>query len=114
MNINPETGLPSLPGGYFWRVENASRYSTDPSAIIVRLMQKIVRKVSYPVKLHWWSLRYTTLTNEEHEEVYITGHYAKGVHPQAILDAANVCIKKWEQEKIRNSLLGDYPPKSLN
>jgi hypothetical protein len=91
--IDPATGLPQLPEGYFWRVEKAmpgSQYG------YVRLMRR--RKAWVP-KVE--ASRIFTLTELTESELF-----SDAVQVYSDFD--------FEGTARYRTLLGDYPPKTIN
>lgn len=117
-----ETGLPELPEGYFWRVRHhRSRDQgyhdwvvTDTTRLQVLLMQTVsgtrTEKV-YPKP--WYRLTHQEITTPyTYEEIQFVED-CEGTHPIAVSNAANRIMKRWEKAKVRDALVGDYPPKTL-
>lgn len=96
--LDPETGLPLLPDGYFWRVRSAH----------FRGHAYVELRSSY-LKRHWlfWKKR---LSTKIHEEMILTP-----ISRPRILKEARECVEAVQKHLVSDySLLGDYPPKSLN
>lgn len=126
-NIDPLTGLPELPEGHFWRVSHPRNYGEfywneeeDKSRLrvfLVRTGTEIEESKEFQGKnfftrmLTLW-LRVNKVTYEEYDRVE-KFRDCKGVHPQAILNAANVIMKEWLKEQETAKLVGVYPPKRL-
>ena len=97
--VDPETGLPKLPGHLFWRIR--SDYN-NPRIVIVRRTEK-------PVRFLFWKW---TQTTEKETDFYTWVFH--GLHKSNIDYAANEVLKKYEESLTDDwSLLGDYPPKKL-
>lgn len=117
-----ETGLPALPEGYFWRVQHR-RYSThegypwvskDTTRLQVLLMNTISGTRTETVFPKPWYRR----THKEIEVPYTSEDTqfvedCEGTHPIAVRNAANRIMKRWDKAKVRDALVGDYPPKTL-
>lgn len=115
-----DTGLPELPEGYLWRVRHRRIYNGFYVASVVdsgKLQVVLIRK--------WWETRHniemgtpwyrkaSTYTESTEIESELFAEDCQGSHPIAVRNAANRIMKRWEGQKIRDSLIGDYPPKKL-
>lgn len=119
-----ETGLPALPEGYFWRVRHRRHHpyknwpeavATDFSRLQVLLMKTVSGVRTEKVYQKPWYRRThreitTPYTSEDVEFVEDT----EGTNPIAVRNAANRIMKRWEKAKVRDALIGDYPPKTLD
>lgn len=117
-----ETGLPALPEGYFWRVRHR-RYrpykdydfiATDETRLQVLLMKTVsgvrTEKV-YPKP--WYRRTHREITTPYTVEDTQFVEDCEGTNPIAVRNAANRIVKRWEKAKVRDALVGDYPPKTL-
>lgn len=87
--MDDSTGMPVVPEGHFWRVKRVW-----PSFWEVQLRKK---------RPGWFS-----------EKVeYATFSTYRGITRTHILDGAGYCLTRTKRVKMDNSLLGDYPPKTL-
>lgn len=91
--IDPDTGMPVVPEGYFWRVKPGQMY-----AVIVELRRKWFWGFTHCVE--------DTLGDDLSED--------------GIRNLAAYVLNKWEQRAIQKrereeirALFGDYPPKKL-
>lgn len=120
--MTTETGLPELPEGYFWRVRHR-RYrpfekydwvDTDTTRLQVLLIKTFSGTRTEKVYPKPWYRR----THKEIEVPYTSEDIqfvedAEGTHTIAVRNAANRIMKRWEKAKVRDALVGDYPPKTL-
>lgn len=128
-NIDPLTGLPELPEGYFWQVSHPLIYDypgfrslkSDRSRLRVSLRKtRESKKVTKEFRGKNWFTRvlfaWEKVEQETEGEVtdILFSRDCKGVHPQAILNAANVIMKEWRKEQETAKLVGVYPPKRLD
>lgn len=117
-----ETGLPALPEGYFWRVRHHRTWDqgyrfgviVDSTRLQVLLMRPVSGTRTEKVYPKPWYRR----THQETEVSYTSEDIqfvedAEGTHPIAVRNAANRIMKQWEKAKVRDALVGDYPPKTL-
>jgi hypothetical protein len=118
-----ETGLPALSEGYFWRVRHhrtrlytyyGESYRTDTSRLQVLLIKTLSGTRTEKVYPKPWYRRTareisTPYTSEDIQFV----EDAEGTHVIAVRNAANRIMKRWEKAKVRDALVGDYPPKTL-
>lgn len=118
-----ETGLPALPEGYFWRVRHHETYDwayydyrtqVDKSRLQVLLIKTFsgtrTEKV-YPKP--WYQRTHKEITTPYTSEDIQFVEDAEGTHAIAVRNAANRIMKRWEKAKVRDALVGDYPPKTL-
>lgn len=97
MNIDPDTNLPQLPEGYFWRVRNADSMG-DVKVSLRKRMALGSRSVGHG---------------------YAFGRLYShcGITAEKIQQAAVLIYLEWEQkgeDRIAyNEFAGDYPPKRL-
>lgn len=115
-----ETGLPALPEGYFWRVRHHEAYNwsgltyVDKSRLQVLLIKTFSGTRTEKVYPKPWYRR----THKGIEVPYTSEDIqfvedAEGTHTIAVRNAANRIMKRWEKAKVRDALVGDYPPKTL-
>lgn len=120
--MTTETGLPALPEGYFWRVRHRlyrpykdyDWMSTDTTRLQVLLMKTVSGTRTEDVWPKPWYRRNprrvtTPYTLEDTQFV----EDCEGTHSIAVRNAANRIMKRWEKAQVRDSLVGDYPPKTL-
>lgn len=121
-----ETGLPELPEGFFWRIRNAQRplYDWFRSTTYVDVYDEFVlcvMKTGYvkpgtrviPGKWYWPFPKTEDDSRQvPAQEVYIEKVYGEPT-PEAFRDTAQVLLKRFEDARLRERLLGDYPPKKL-
>lgn len=121
--MSSETGLPALPEGYFWRVRHHETYDwayyghhtqVDKSRLQVLLLKTFsgtrTEKV-YPKP--WYRRTHKEITTPYTSEDIQFVEDAEGTHAIAVRNAANRIMKRWEKAKVRDALVGDYPPKKL-
>ena len=117
--MTTETGLPALPEGYFWRVRHhrtllytyyGERYHTDTSRLQVELIHRST-ETNYITGRKWF--RTVRTEDESVKEQVEFVEDAEGTHAIAVRNAANRIMKQWEKAKVRDALVGDYPPKTL-
>jgi hypothetical protein len=93
--IDPSTGLPEVPEGFFWKIS----YAYTPGAFRITLRKKLFGPFSQEVK---FGIMYPPLTDDE------------------IIETAEWVLGEWEDEKDRvaaeyesSKYIGTYPPKNL-
>ena len=101
--IDPATGLPEVGPNRFWRV--LSEYHYDFGFYVGDKVQLI--EVS--TKLTRWLKKEIRV-----EHVLATARIYDGTTKKNILTAANEALEDYQSREVRKSLLGDYPPKSVN
>lgn len=122
MTLDDATGLPALPEGYFWRVRHrqyrpTNRYDwwdTDTSRLQVLLMRTVsgvTTEQRWPKPWYRLSPRVITVPYTSEDVQYVED--AEGTHPIAVRNAAYRILKQWEKAKVRDALIGDYPPMKL-
>lgn len=98
VTLDPNTGLPLLPGGFFWRIRKERMI--DPPIKIELRRKKLLGSV---LVQHAWGHR---------------------VSRRSIVHEAAFCYSRWvgecaqrrenqSRKRELNDLIGDYPPKSL-
>lgn len=118
-----DTGLPTLPEGYFWRVRHRLYYPagfyefahTDKTRLQVQLIHKYeVTRTGTSTHRNWFG-KYVQRPYERIDlvENELFTEDTEGTNPIAVQNAANRIVKLWEKAKERDALIGDYPPKSL-
>lgn len=95
--IAPETGLPELPAGHFWRVA-----PDDFGYAVV----EIRRKTRFGSRRH--SATDVSLTGAPSAPVRV-----RDLTPEAILESASWLLERNRDLTRGLDLLGDYPPKRL-
>lgn len=117
-----ETGLPALPEGYFWRVRHhetiewgyhGSRTVKDKSRLQVCLIHSWTEMNVSEYPKPWYRLKATQVTDISTQEKLLFVEDPEGTHAIAVRNAANRIMKRWEKAKVRDALVGDYPPKTL-
>lgn len=104
VNIDPSTGLPELPPGQFWRVEEYERsyydvlYDTNRFTHKISLMQSTKRFLGSP-KL---------------ETISYMKIQAPNLTKEVILTCVEGIMSRVMQSREQSLLLGDYPPKKLS
>lgn len=91
--IDPATGLPELPEGYFWRIKK------DSAGTRTHLMKKRAFGISTSVHSRYIFPRY-----------YPTAREAMRGTAQKVLDES---WEKVREQVILSKLVGGYPPKRL-
>lgn len=121
--MTTETGPPALPEGYFWRVRHRRHhpYKNWPGAVatdLSRLQVLLIKTFSgtrtekvYPKP--WYRRTHKEITTPYTSEDIEFVEDAEGTHAIAVRNAANRIMKRWEKAKVRDALVGDYQPKSL-
>lgn len=121
--MTTETGLPALPEGYFWRVRHRRLHpyinwpqavETDRSCLQVLLIKTFSGTRTEEV----WPKPWYRRTPREITTPYTTEDIqfvedCEGTHAIAVRNAANRIMKRWEKAKMRDALVGDYPPMTL-
>lgn len=114
-DIDVKTGLPKLPEGYVWVVDHPQEYdgwgfSKDTSKLEVSLRKL---KVTTETTGRW---PFKKTAEKEVASLFDWGlrEVCRGTAPIAVLNAANKVLKRWENQKKINSLMGMYPPKKLD
>jgi hypothetical protein len=126
--INPATGLPDVPDGYFWRVKHYwVEYHTAPT-----LWVQLRKRAPWPL----WPTRSVLVASretdaeDETQKVWIRGYWRWALaDPESVPEnVAHLAALVWrdqrvsvEQEAARTALVraldevaGDYPPKVLS
>lgn len=120
------TNLPELPEGYFWRVGHPvdcerSFYSTtrlNESKLHVSLVEDhsetTVSRVNRGKNAltNWFFAGETVKQTETLQAtIELYSRECKGVHAQAVVNAANSILKESTKRRETAKLIGDYPPK---
>lgn len=129
------TNLPELPEGYFWRVEHPWKplsphkewlrgrgydvpAQEDESKLQVSLRQNYtyecrerVNRGKNVITNFWFAGETVELSKKLERTRTLFTRECKGVHAQAVVNAANVIMKEWTKQKETAKLLGNYPPK---
>ena len=120
------TNLPELPEGYFWRVGHPvdyerSFYSTtrlNESKLHVSLIEDYSETTVSRVNrgknalTNWFFAGETVKQTETLQAtIELYSRECKGVHAQAVVNAANSILKEWTKRRETAKLIGDYPPK---
>ena len=120
------TNLPELPEGYFWRVGHPvdyerSFYSTtrlNESKLHVSLIEDYSETTVSRVNrgknalTNWFFAGETVKQTETLQAtIELYSRECKGVHQQAVVNAANSILKEWTKRRETAKLIGDYPPK---
>lgn len=124
MDIDSETGLPKLPENFFWRVRHRRHNvtgmfdtftRTDTTRLQVQLIHKYTStSLRNTQKRNWFGRK--VWTAEYYEDVAENALFTEdtqGTNPIAVKNAANRITHLWEKAKVRDALIGDYPPNSL-
>lgn len=97
MNIDPNTGLPELPPGHFWRITE----------------QWIYWNLKIKRRRGWFTWTVASTTIHRHDDAGWT--IARLNYEDYLQDvAAELHQKTFRDPEIASKYLGDYPPKSLN
>lgn len=114
--MTTETGLPELPEGHFWRVRYHHRYSSygidyvDRTRLQVQLIE--TRTTTWiATQRKWFRNKEISYTDVDKNALFTED--CQGTNPIAVRNAANRIMKLWEKAKVRDALVGDYPPKTL-
>ena len=101
--IDPSTGLPALAPNQFWRVEPVydGEYSFSRGDAV-----KLVETSTVVTK--WLK------TEKQVDRVLATAMVTGNTSKESIFQAALSALKDFNARNVRNSLLGDYPPRSVN
>lgn len=131
------TNLPELPESYFWRVEHPNvpltnlqkhylqtGYGTqftlreDKTKLQVSLYHEYAKTVTTRVKrgknalTDWFFAGENVKQTETLQKTEVLfSRECKGIHPQAVINAANSILKEWTKQQETAKLIGDYPPK---
>lgn len=120
------TNLPELPEGFYWSVSHPHYYTIfgdlsgnpNPTKLQVSLCRDLTETKVYRVNrgknaLTNWFFSGETIKVSETVDLTRTLYTreCKGVHAQAVVNAANVILKEWTKQKETAKLLGNYPPK---
>lgn len=117
-----ETGLPALPEGYFWRVRHHRTWDQGYHYGVItdttRLQVLLIKTSSGTRTEEVWPKPWYRRTPREITTPYTSEDIkfvedAEGTHAIAVRNAANRIMKQWEKAKVRDALVGDYPPKTL-
>ena len=97
--IDPNTGLPELPEGYFFRVHESYAGSKHHYVTVYRKVEKR--------SFFFW-------TRTVDQKQIFSQLVFNGLNERSIRTAAQECMIQWAEWKAGNpDLLGDYPPKKL-
>lgn len=103
MKIDPTTGLPELPEGYFWKVSRTENpYGLSEEPVFVELM----RTSTFDGVL----VLYRRVTRFTPFEEYVD---FRDLKPRHIRSTAKSVYRAWKRLQRSEELLGDYPPNSL-
>lgn len=119
------TNLPELPEGYFWRVRHPSYHDVwgysvreDESKLHVSLIEDYSETTVSRVNrgknalTNWFFAGETVKQTETLQAtIELYSRECKGVHAQAVVNAANSILKEWTKRRETAKLIGDYPPK---
>ena len=129
--LDPTTGLPALPEGYWWEVREESRVYYNPSPRYVVAIKHMVTTPEHSVDDEsFWGFIFMVkrvvpeATKPEYEcssAVYDEdGLDVTYLTPELVLKTAQKVLTNWNTFKDlvvkraqSEALLGDYPPKSL-
>lgn len=107
--IDPQTGLPQLPEGYFWRV-GESEYHKEYVKVC------IMKTVTRTWKTREWNLK--LVDNYETKEVEVDYSFCSrvGIDNNTLLRAAERAYREVFPDPVvgGEEYLGDYPPKKLS
>lgn len=117
-----ETGLPALPEGYFWRVRYREGYipgsyyytevdKTRLQVVLIKTTPGNRTEKVYPKP--WYRRTHQEITTPYTCEDTQFVEDCEGTHPIALSNAANRIMKRWDKAKVRDALVGDYPPRTL-
>jgi hypothetical protein len=111
--IDPDTGLPVLPEGFFWRVDGPTSFYGHPDKPMVRLMRTVEyqdSRVTIPGRWPWSKGVLAVLTRDDSVLFKpLPDEFTK----EHIRKAAVAIWDRWQVVKAREALVGDYPPKRL-
>ena len=128
IRIDPQTGLPRLPDGYFWRVDTSGvqirkifvtpwssyrRHETnyDMPWTVYKVETREVDTFRYGFfgrKIPYKRVEY------RHVGSYMVEFKSVIIEPDSILEECQQLLEYWEQTEKRRALYGDYPPKKLD
>jgi hypothetical protein len=120
--IDVNTGLPELPDGQRWVIRECGTwdefYGWRPDDELEIALQKVeIIAVFAKKRKHIFSRTWIDDRSKivEHKERRTTLYTEKllGAHPIAAVNAANRILKRVAKDKMRNDLIGTYPPKRL-
>ena len=129
VNIDSSTGLPKLGEDQRWLVRREKRMLSVPGSwnrlpmdtgnlevVLQRGVPRVVPAHSNPTgKRRWYGGRVYVVVPAS-EETFWTDSYIQvmeGKHKIAVFNAACRIMKRINQERAVNELLGAYPPKSI-
>lgn len=120
--IDENAGLPDLPESHRWvispkRISSESGYFwfDDPKILNISIERFSVQQVSVSKKMKGLFGRKKKIKSLESREVTekLISIELQGNNPIAARNAANRAMKEFEALKMRDSLIGTYPPKKL-
>lgn len=120
--IDKNTGLPDLPDGHRWviapkRISSGGGYFwfDDPKILNISIERFSVQQVSVSKKVKGLFGRKKKIKSLEARELTekLISVELQGNNPIAARNAANRAIKEFGALKMRDSLIGTYPPKKL-
>lgn len=130
--ISTATGLPELPEGHFWKVQRKKKYNYSYEVFSYLSGFEVVWMEPNPEgtkrvlkRKHWYSISQSWVTVPDTEPVAkmratiyteVQGQRVEAMELRKpeILDAAVCAFEKVYSEEQTLSLLGEYPPKTLN
>lgn len=101
--IDTTTGLPSVSPSQFWRV---SPYYHGEYSFYAGDMVQLVEVTNVTTK---WLKK-----EKKVERVRATARISDNTTKETILEAACAALDDYNARQVRNSLMGTYPPKSIN
>lgn len=137
MTIDQNTGLPQLPEGYFWRVEehtitifadavwgewreNVRGWYQGSKTAELRVRKERRRGFLFgSVKVNEVRIKHTqrmhlkTYGEWEFSEGKMRNTEADPVTPGNVVERCQEVLLEWEADKSRKAIYGDYPPKKL-
>lgn len=114
IEIDPTTGLPTLPEGYFWRV-----IEEEYAHVGIEIRRRRRFGSTVVIDMYVWH-NWDGAHPDSDEPILVSNVSDKEFTPEAILRTAEYLLKKWRARDARalryqanKALLGDYPPKKL-